>query len=136
MVLERAAERATAVGAAVPVAEPAPPARKPPAAYTPAGAPGGIEEARGEQLVLRFEARRCIHARHCVLGAPRVFLANVQGPWLYPDEMDAEGLVHIASKNDMKSTMASGSQKGLSTPLCSSPHAISPIETYPTKRST
>ena len=46
--------------------------------------------------MLRFEARRCIHARHCVLGAPRVFLANVQGPWLYPDEMDAEGLVHIA----------------------------------------
>jgi CDGSH-type Zn-finger protein/uncharacterized Fe-S cluster protein YjdI len=66
---------------------------------TRVAAPGGtgeIEEARGEQLVLRFEARRCIHARHCVLGAPRVFLANVQGPWLYPDEMPVEGLVHIA----------------------------------------
>jgi CDGSH-type Zn-finger protein/uncharacterized Fe-S cluster protein YjdI len=92
--LERAAERATAVSAAAPAAEPAAsaPARKPPAAYTP----GAIEEARGEQLVLRFEARRCIHARHCVLGAPRVFLANVQGPWLYPDEMPVESLVHIA----------------------------------------
>jgi CDGSH-type Zn-finger protein/uncharacterized Fe-S cluster protein YjdI len=92
--LERAAERASAVSAAVPAAEAAPPApaRKPPVAYTP----GAIEEARGEQLVLRFEARRCIHARHCVLGAPRVFLANVQGAWLYPDEMPVEGLVHIA----------------------------------------
>ena len=25
-----------------------------------------------------------------------MFLANVQGPWLYPDEMHVEGLVHIA----------------------------------------
>ncbi|MBC7977463.1 MAG: CDGSH iron-sulfur domain-containing protein [Myxococcales bacterium] len=55
-----------------------------------------MEEARGEALVLKFEAKRCIHSRHCVLGAPRVFLANVQGPWLYPDEMHVEGLVHIA----------------------------------------
>jgi CDGSH-type Zn-finger protein len=31
-----------------------------------------------------------------VLGAPRVFLANVKGPWLHPDEMHVEGLVHIA----------------------------------------
>jgi CDGSH-type Zn-finger protein/uncharacterized Fe-S cluster protein YjdI len=94
--LERAAERAAAVGVAVPAAEPAAPARKPPVASTPAGASTGIEEARGEHLVLRFEARRCIHARHCVLGAPQVFLANVSGPWLYPDEMPVEGLVHIA----------------------------------------
>jgi CDGSH-type Zn-finger protein/uncharacterized Fe-S cluster protein YjdI len=90
--LERAAERAAAVSVAVPAAEPAAAVRKPPAAYTP----GAIEEARGEHLALRFESRRCIHARHCVLGAPRVFLANVKGPWLFPDEMPVEGLVHIA----------------------------------------
>ena len=92
--LRLAAERAPAAAAAAqPSAPPAAAApRRAPAAYTP----GAIEEARGEALVLRFEAKRCIHARHCVLGAPRVFLANVQGPWLYPDEMDAEGLVHIA----------------------------------------
>jgi CDGSH-type Zn-finger protein/uncharacterized Fe-S cluster protein YjdI len=83
------------------IAVPAAPAaeRRAPASYTPAatpGAPGAIEEARGDKLVLRFEAGRCIHSRHCVLGAPRVFLANVSGPWLYPDQIDAEGLVHIA----------------------------------------
>jgi len=103
--LELAAERAAAVSAAVPAAEPAPPARAPkqPMSSTRVAAPGGtgegtgeIEEARGEQLVLRFETKRCIHARHCVLGAPRVFLANVKGPWLHPDEMPVEGLVHIA----------------------------------------
>jgi len=90
--LLRASDRAPTVLVAVspPTAAVAPP--RAPAAYTP----GAIEEARGDKLVLRFEAKRCIHSRHCVLGAPRVFLANVQGAWLFPDEMHVEGLVHIA----------------------------------------
>jgi len=86
-----ASERAGATSVAVPVEAPVAPPRAP-VAYTP----GAIEEARGEHLLLKFEAKRCIHSRHCVLGAPRVFLANVKGPWLYPDEMHVEGLVHIA----------------------------------------
>jgi CDGSH-type Zn-finger protein/uncharacterized Fe-S cluster protein YjdI len=92
--LHRAAEKAPTVAAAAPpaAAAAAPAPLRAPAAYTP----GAIEEARGDKLVLRFEARRCIHSRHCVLGAPRVFLANVKGPWLFPDEIDAEELVHIA----------------------------------------
>lgn len=55
-----------------------------------------IEEARGKRIVLRFESRRCIHSRQCVLGAPSVFRANVQGPWLEPDAIPAEDLVAIA----------------------------------------
>lgn len=55
-----------------------------------------IEEARGQHLVVRFEAKRCIHARFCVLGAPDVFLANVKGSWLRPDAMPVESLVAIA----------------------------------------
>ncbi|MDP0995822.1 (4Fe-4S)-binding protein, partial [Klebsiella pneumoniae] len=31
-----------------------------------------------------------------VTGAPRVFLANVQGPWIHPDAMPVERLVDIA----------------------------------------
>ncbi|GLQ90199.1 ferritin-like domain-containing protein [Dyella flagellata] len=69
-------------------------------AATPAAAPSttqdGIERVEGEKLSLLFEAKRCIHARFCVTGAPKVFLANVQGPWLHPDAMDAERLVEIA----------------------------------------
>jgi CDGSH-type Zn-finger protein/uncharacterized Fe-S cluster protein YjdI len=64
------------------------PAEKPP---TPA-----IEEAQGKSLVLRFEGKRCIHSRQCVLGAPEVFRANVQGPWLHPDAVPAEDLIAIA----------------------------------------
>jgi CDGSH-type Zn-finger protein/uncharacterized Fe-S cluster protein YjdI len=55
-----------------------------------------IEEARGKRLLLRFESKRCIHSRHCVLGAPDVFRANVQGAWLNPDGIPVEELVAIA----------------------------------------
>lgn len=56
----------------------------------------GVERVEGSALTLEFEARRCIHARHCVTGAPEVFLANVQGPWIHPDAMDVEALAGIA----------------------------------------
>ncbi|MGE3761603.1 MAG: CDGSH iron-sulfur domain-containing protein [Kofleriaceae bacterium] len=55
-----------------------------------------METARGEKVTIHFEAKRCIHSRHCVLDAPTVFLANVKGPWLYPDTVDAEHLAHVA----------------------------------------
>jgi CDGSH-type Zn-finger protein/uncharacterized Fe-S cluster protein YjdI len=56
----------------------------------------GIETVRGQDLELMFETRRCIHARFCVTGAPNVFLANVQGPWLHPDSMPVERVVEVA----------------------------------------
>lgn len=67
-------------------------ARKAPLAYTP----GAIESARGESVTLHFEAKRCIHSRHCVLDAPTVFLANVKGPWIYPDTVHPEYAAHVA----------------------------------------
>lgn len=81
------------------------PSAAPPAsvAATPVAAPApattmqdGVERVDGEKLTLLFEAKRCIHARFCVTGAPKVFLANVQGPWLHPDAMDVERLAEIA----------------------------------------
>jgi CDGSH-type Zn-finger protein/uncharacterized Fe-S cluster protein YjdI len=56
----------------------------------------GVEHVEGTALILAFEAKRCIHARHCVLGQPGVFKANVQGPWLDPDATSVEGLVTVA----------------------------------------
>jgi CDGSH-type Zn-finger protein/uncharacterized Fe-S cluster protein YjdI len=55
-----------------------------------------IEEARGEHLLLRVEAIRCIHSRHCVLDAPNVFRANVTGPWLHPDDASVAAMVAVA----------------------------------------
>ncbi|WP_084187234.1 ferritin-like domain-containing protein [Andreprevotia chitinilytica] len=70
-------------------AQPALPTAQPPAAGQP-------EIVEGEKLTLIVDGQRCIHARHCVTGAPKTFVANVVGPWLHPDETDVETLVGIA----------------------------------------
>ncbi len=56
----------------------------------------GIETVVGEKITIDYEGKRCIHSRQCVTGAPTVFLANVVGPWIHPNTMDAEKLVAIA----------------------------------------
>jgi CDGSH-type Zn-finger protein/uncharacterized Fe-S cluster protein YjdI len=56
----------------------------------------GVEEVQGDRLVLRFEGKRCIHSRHCVLNAPEVFLANVQGPWIHPNAIPVSEVVAVA----------------------------------------
>jgi len=56
----------------------------------------GVEHIGGGKLTLLWEGKRCIHARHCVTGAPDVFLANVEGPWIHPDAMSVDRLVEIA----------------------------------------
>lgn len=97
-----------AVGGGAVAAGPASAVTSPPAAAHAAATPtsasahsvstttNGIETAHGEKLDILFEAKRCIHARFCVTGAPDVFLANVQGPWLHPDAMEVERVVEIA----------------------------------------
>jgi uncharacterized Fe-S cluster protein YjdI len=52
-----------------------------------------VEEVAGRDITLRFDGGKCIHARFCVLGAPAVFRANVEGPWIHPD---AEIVARIA----------------------------------------
>jgi len=52
--------------------------------------------AHTKGITLRFDGGRCIHSRHCVLGAPSVFLANVTGPWLHPERVTVEECVAIA----------------------------------------
>lgn len=95
--LARRAERELAGVVGEPTASAAPPA--PPA--TPGAPPvpvvvEGVEHIEGRSLTLLYETRRCIHARFCVTGAPKVFLANVKGPWIDPDGLETSGLVEIA----------------------------------------
>jgi CDGSH-type Zn-finger protein/uncharacterized Fe-S cluster protein YjdI len=56
----------------------------------------GPETAVGKALTIAFSAKRCIHARFCVLGAPAVFKANTPGEWIFPDAVRAEALVAVA----------------------------------------
>jgi CDGSH-type Zn-finger protein/uncharacterized Fe-S cluster protein YjdI len=56
----------------------------------------GVEHIEASHLSLHFDAKRCIHARHCVLGQPKVFKANVEGPWIDPDAASVEAMVTVA----------------------------------------
>jgi len=99
--LAELAKRAARDFASVPVAVPLPATAAVPAAG-PAPAPpapvtrDGVDAIEGKSLTLLYEGKKCIHSRFCVTWGPKVFLANVQGPWIHPDAMDTEGLVEIA----------------------------------------
>jgi CDGSH-type Zn-finger protein/uncharacterized Fe-S cluster protein YjdI len=54
------------------------------------------EEVQGSDVTIRFEARRCIHARHCVLSRPDVFVPNVEGEWIHPDAASPEAVAELA----------------------------------------
>ena len=59
-----------------------------------AGSDPNVE--RGKDLTIRFNTKRCIHSRHCVLDAPQVFQANTPGRWLHPDAASVEHIVGVA----------------------------------------
>jgi len=58
-----------------------------------------VGEYRGEKVVIRFDGEKCIHSRFCVLERPDVFKANVEGPWIHPDDApSAEALIEVAHR--------------------------------------
>jgi CDGSH-type Zn-finger protein/uncharacterized Fe-S cluster protein YjdI len=56
----------------------------------------GVDYIEGKDLTLIYEGKKCIHSRFCVTWGPKVFMANVQGPWIRPDAMETDALVEIA----------------------------------------
>jgi CDGSH-type Zn-finger protein/uncharacterized Fe-S cluster protein YjdI len=72
-----------------------PPAAKPAPDDVPSSADAD-NIAASDEIEIRFDVARCIHSRRCVLNAPTVFLANVEGPWLHPETDSVEHLVHVA----------------------------------------
>ena len=90
-----------ATGLAAPAAQPTPApvgaaGSAQPSATAAPPATDAIETVEGQDLVLLYEGRRCIHSRFCVTGAPKSFLANVEGPWIHPDDTSVDGLVEVA----------------------------------------
>jgi CDGSH-type Zn-finger protein/uncharacterized Fe-S cluster protein YjdI len=63
---------------------------------TPQPLGGGFERIPGTNIDLIYSGKRCIHSRHCVLGLPDVFKANVEGPWIDPDAASTEELLTVA----------------------------------------
>jgi len=56
----------------------------------------GVDYIEGRDLTLIYEGKKCIHSRFCVTLGPKVFIANVKGPWINPDAMSTEALTEIA----------------------------------------
>jgi CDGSH-type Zn-finger protein/uncharacterized Fe-S cluster protein YjdI len=56
----------------------------------------GEEIVRGKDGTIHFNARRCIHSRNCVLGRPDVFVPNVQGEWIHPENASSAELLELA----------------------------------------
>lgn len=54
------------------------------------------EVVQGKHALVRFEAKKCIHSRQCVLGRPDVFVPNVQGEWIHPDAATPDELLALA----------------------------------------
>ena len=63
---------------------------------TPQKQPDGSEIIPGHAIDIHYFGKRCIHARHCVLGLPQVFIGNIEGPWIAPDAASTEDLVTVA----------------------------------------
>lgn len=55
-----------------------------------------IEEVKGKRVTVLFEARRCVHSRHCVLDRPDVFVPNVDGEWIHPDAATVDEVAELA----------------------------------------
>jgi CDGSH-type Zn-finger protein/uncharacterized Fe-S cluster protein YjdI len=89
----RARQFENMIDAAAPQASIPPPAAAP---APPARLVDNAEVVDGRDLQITFNTRLCIHSRYCVTQAPRVFLANVEGPWIHPDEMESEQLAAVA----------------------------------------
>jgi CDGSH-type Zn-finger protein/uncharacterized Fe-S cluster protein YjdI len=55
-----------------------------------------LEEIVGAQATIRFEAKKCIHSRHCVLDRPDVFVPNVVGEWIHPEAATPDEIAELA----------------------------------------
>jgi len=88
-----ASPRAAAPTAAVAAPAPSP---LPGAIPEPIDEGDGVQRIPGPAVDLIYNGQRCIHARHCVLGLPGVFRANVEGPWIDPGAASVEELVTVA----------------------------------------
>jgi CDGSH-type Zn-finger protein/uncharacterized Fe-S cluster protein YjdI len=56
-----------------------------------------VDVAVGRDVTVRFDHKRCVHSRACVLGEPTVFKANQAGEWIYPDQATVQRIAIVAN---------------------------------------
>ena len=55
-----------------------------------------VEIVPGAGVEVRFRGNRCIHSRNCVLDRPDVFVPNIEGEWIHPENATAEEIAELA----------------------------------------
>ncbi|TGM53072.1 CDGSH iron-sulfur domain-containing protein [Leptospira adleri] len=55
-----------------------------------------MEIVNGKETSIRFDGKKCIHSRNCVLSRPDVFVPNVEGEWIYPDRASIGEVQNLA----------------------------------------
>jgi len=55
-----------------------------------------MDEIRGKKVLVKFDGPKCIHSRMCVLSRPDVFVPNVDGEWIHPDNATPEAIMELA----------------------------------------
>ena len=55
-----------------------------------------VETVSGCEFIIHFNGSRCIHSRNCVLDRPDVFVPNVKGEWIHPDNASSEAMAQLA----------------------------------------
>lgn len=56
-----------------------------------------IKEYRGRDIVVRYDAKRCIHAAECAGGLPQVFDPSAH-PWVKPEAAPAQAIAEVVSR--------------------------------------
>jgi uncharacterized Fe-S cluster protein YjdI len=54
-----------------------------------------MKPAESNELVVNFDGKKCIHARRCVLGLPKVFVPGAKGGWIFPDQAGADEVIRV-----------------------------------------
>lgn len=54
-----------------------------------------MKPAESEDLIVKFDGKKCIHARRCVLGLPQVFVPGASGAWIFPDKAAVDEVTRV-----------------------------------------
>ncbi len=55
-----------------------------------------FDTAQSKTVRIRFDLKKCIHSRGCVLSRPDVFVPNVKGEWIHPELATPEEIAELA----------------------------------------
>lgn len=55
-----------------------------------------FNDVQSKNVRIRFDSKKCIHSRACILSRPDVFVPNVKGAWIHPEMATPEEIAELA----------------------------------------